>query len=62
MVTLEINDKSKQAKKVIELLQTFDFVHIVENPQTVKNGKKPISSKTKESPYNEEFVKKNQRS
>ncbi len=50
MVTVQIDNKSAQAKKLIEMLKTFDFVQIVS-----KNG--TSSNKGEKSPYNPEFVK-----
>lgn len=33
MVTVHINEKSKQAKALIEMLKTFSFVEIEEKPR-----------------------------
>lgn len=33
MITVRINDKSKQAKALIEMLKTFSFVEIEEKPR-----------------------------
>lgn len=49
MVTVKINENSRQAKLVIEMLKTFDFVKIVNQDQE-KSG--AISK----SPYKPEFV------
>lgn len=45
MVVIEIDDKTEQAQKVIEMLHTFPFVSV--------KDKKVVNS-----PYNKEYVKK----
>lgn len=57
MVIVEIDDKSPQAKKVIELLNTFEFVNVVNKNVSAKNGKHNVKKEEGVSPYNPEFVK-----
>lgn len=61
MTTIVINEKSIGAKKLVEFLKTQPFVTVVEESNS------PSSKSTNEvnagkSPYNEEFVKKIQKS
>ncbi len=42
MVTVRINDKSKQAKALIEMLKTFAFVEIDELPRYNEETEKAI--------------------
>ena len=37
MIIAEINDKSKQAKKLVEMLKTFPFVEIKKGKKTSKD-------------------------
>ncbi|REE05778.1 hypothetical protein [Marinoscillum furvescens] len=58
MVTVHINEKSKQAKALIEMLKTFSFVEIEEKPRyneeteqaikEAKAGKNLIQTKSHE--------------
>ena len=50
MVTVKINENSRQAKLVIEMLKTFDFVKIVNQDQE-KSGEKS------KSPYKQKLIK-----
>lgn len=57
MVIVEIDDKSPQAKKVVELLNTFEFVNVVHKNGSAKSGKHDGKKAEEASPYNPEFVK-----
>jgi hypothetical protein len=50
MIQIAINDKSKEAKALLEYLKNLSFVKILD--------KDPSSDQTIESPYDEEFVQK----
>jgi hypothetical protein len=62
MTTIIINEKSVGAKKLIEFLKTQPFVTIVEEKEPNPSAKSRHAAKAGESPYNEEFVKKIQKS
>jgi hypothetical protein len=50
MVQITINNKSKEAKALLEYLKNLSFVKII--------NEKNSSEQVEKSPYNEEFVKK----
>ncbi len=58
MTTIVINERSIGAKKLIEFLKTQPFVTIVEERKPSPSTKSMKEAK----PYNEEFVKKIQKS
>ena len=63
MTTIVINDRTTDAKKMIEFLKTQSYVTIIEEKTPSASLAKSINeAKTGKSPYNEEFVKKIQKS
>ena len=62
MTTILINDKSIGAKKLVEYLKTQPFVTIVEERKPKPSAKSINEAIAVETPYNEEFVKKIQKS
>jgi len=62
MTTIVINERSIGAKKLIEFLKTQPFVTIVEERKPSPSAKSMNEAKAGKSPYNEEFVKKIQKS
>ena len=63
MTTIIINERSTGAKKLIEFLKTQSFVTIVEERKSGQSLAKSMNeAKAGKSPYNEEFVKKIQKS
>ncbi len=54
MILLEIDESSVQAKKIIDLLKTFEFVKISNTKTSTKKTTKSLS----EPKYNKDFVSK----
>lgn len=63
MTTIVINERSIGAKKLIEFLKTQSYVTIIEEKTPSASLAKAMNeAKAGKSPYNEEFVKKIQKS
>lgn len=48
MVTIRINEDSKQAKAVVEMLRTFSFVEVLESPRYNSATEKAIDEALEE--------------